>query len=406
MFKDKNVVLIVTGGIAAFKAVSLASMLSKEGAKVHTIMTKNAAEFVTPLTFKSITRQKVTIGMFDESDYIPHISLSELADIIVVAPATANIIAKAASGIADDMASTILVSSKAPKVIVPAMNTNMFENSITQDNMDKLKRYGFTVMEPDSGLMACGTSGKGRFPEVERIYGELVRVIEKAPGYYSGKRVLITLGGTMEDIDPVRYITNRSSGKTGFAFAAELVRRGAEVTIVAGNCSELELEHFRKRYGYCRLVPVRAAAEMKEAVEESYRECDILIMAAAVADYKPYYSEEKVKKSDGELAIALERTDDILKGLDKDEHKLHIGFAAETESLLENGKKKLSGKGLDLLVANSVKGEKAAIGGNSSEIFLLNRWDDEVDSFSYAEKGVNIPKILDRIEERAVGKKG
>jgi phosphopantothenoylcysteine decarboxylase/phosphopantothenate--cysteine ligase len=242
--KDKKIVLCVTGGIAAYKSVMLASFLKKKGADVFVVMTENAKKFVTPLTFKNITRNKVATEMFDETDFVPHISLADLADLVIVAPATANIIAKIACGIADDLVSTFLLSSTAPKVIIPAMNTNMYLNPVTVENISKLKKNGMLVMEPDAGLMACGTRGEGRFPEIERIYGFIMKHLPETNSVFSGKKVVIATGGTSEDIDPVRCITNRSSGKMGFSFAEEFISRGADVRIVAGNVSDLLLHNF------------------------------------------------------------------------------------------------------------------------------------------------------------------
>jgi phosphopantothenoylcysteine decarboxylase / phosphopantothenate---cysteine ligase len=396
-FKDKNIVLCVTGGIAAYKAVSLASLLKKEGALVHVVMTKNAMEFVTPLTFKTITKNKVTYNMFDNSDFVPHISLSTLADIVIVAPATANIIAKAANGIADDMVSTTLLSSTAPKIIVPAMNTNMYLNPITQENISRLKNAGYYIMEPDEGMMACGTKGDGRFPEIEKIYGFILFSLIKKKSLFHGKKVLITTGGTIEDIDPVRCITNRSSGKMGFSFAEEFLLRGAKVTIIKANVSETVLSVFQKKYPNVEILNVRSAENMKNAVLEKSPSNDVIFMAAAVADFSPEYNDLKIKKTD-ELTLKLFKTEDILSILPKNEQSIYIGFAAETNDLLKNAKEKLLKKSLDFLIANEVLGESSAIGSDDAEVFLLNKWNDTVTEFGYVSKKELAKPVLDKIE--------
>ena len=296
LLEGKHITICVTGGIAAYKAAALASFLKKKKAEVHIILTKNAARFVSAITFKSLTGNPVITKMFDSSSFIPHISIAQLSDLILVAPATANIIAKAANGIADDMVSTTLLSSTAPKIIVPAMNTAMYENPITQHNLKKLVNFGFDVMEPDSGEMACGTSGKGRFPEINRIYGKIIQTLSaKQVTPLSNKKILITAGGTIEDIDPVRYISNRSSGQTAFAFAEAFIATGAKVHIIAGHVSERALDNFTSKFGTNDITMIRSAADMKKAVDENFEECDMLFMCAAVADYKPNYSNHKIK---------------------------------------------------------------------------------------------------------------
>ncbi|MCG8568949.1 MAG: bifunctional phosphopantothenoylcysteine decarboxylase/phosphopantothenate--cysteine ligase CoaBC [Spirochaetes bacterium] len=399
MLKDKNIVLVVTGGIAAFKAISLASQLKKAEAQVYVVMTKNACRFITPLSFKSITRNKVTVEMFDESDYIPHISLTDLAELIIVAPATANIIAKAANGIADDMASTLLLSSEAPKLFVPAMNTRMYLNQITQRNIKNLTEAGARIMEPDYGLMSCGTTGPGRFPEVERIMGEVEILMSRQKSWFKGREILITLGGTIEDIDPVRFITNRSSGKMGLSLAEELIKVGAEVTLIVGNVDSAIFEKFSKKYIQCTIEKVRSAEQMYEVVKKQYSTCDVLFMAAAVADYKPDFQDDKVKKQEGEFHLPLKRTKDILKSLAKDKNKIHIGFAAESQNLEKYAKEKLMGKGLDFIVANQVKGEKAAIGTDQSELFLYHQYEEKPINISYGKKEDNAVTLIQEIEK-------
>lgn len=395
--EGKNIVLCITGGIAAYKAVSLASLLKKKGANIYAILTKNARRFITPLTLKTITGNKVTTTMFDESDFIPHISLSELADIVLVAPATANIIAKAANGLADDMISTMLLSSKAHKIIIPAMNTNMYLNPITQANMATLKEHGFKIMEPESGMMACGTSGPGRFPVIETIYDYIKTSLYGAKDDYQNKRVLITVGGTIEDIDPVRFITNRSSGRMGFAFAAEFIKRRAQVTLIVGNVSDQTFNDFSREYPAAQIIRVRSADDMKDEVLKRADDYNIYVMAAAVADYKPVYADHKIKKSDDDLSITLTRNTDILQALPKREDAVYIGFAAETQDLLENARKKLQKKALDFLIANKVKGDKSAIGSHKAEVYLINKYNEELTRIEYADKDIIAALVIDAI---------
>ncbi|HOV15147.1 MAG TPA: bifunctional phosphopantothenoylcysteine decarboxylase/phosphopantothenate--cysteine ligase CoaBC [Spirochaetota bacterium] len=400
MFKDKNIVLCVTGGIACYKAVNLASLLKKNGANVYVVMTKNATRFVTPLTFKNITKNKVVTKMFDDSDFVPHITLSDLADILIIAPATANIIAKVSFGIADDMVSTLLLSTKAPKFIIPAMNTNMYLNPIVQENLNRLKKFDFNVMEPDSGLLACGASGIGRFPDEEKILGFIIKSLPKKESFFYGKKILITLGGTIEDIDPVRCITNRSTGKMGFSFAKEFISRGGKVNIIAGNVSELELYKFTKRFGDQNIKFIRSALELKDSIDKQILDNDILFMASAVADYSPIYNANKIKKNNEKLTLDLNKTVDILKNLKKSENKLYIGFAAESENLIQNAKEKLVKKGLDYLIANEISGEKASIGNDKAEVFLINRFDSNTEKFEYSDKSEIAKKVLDAIEKK------
>ena len=397
--KNKNIILCITGSIAAYKAVFLASFLKKEGANVYAVLTKNALQFITPLTLKTITGNKVTIDMFDESDYIAHISLSKLADIVLVAPATANIMAKAATGIADDMVSTLLISAKAKKIIVPSMNINMYLNPMTQNNICILKKHGFEIMEPDKGKLACGAEGVGRFPEIEKIYDFLLHNIDEKEQFFKNKKILITTGGTIEDIDPVRFISNRSSGKMGLAFAEEFICRGGNVTIIAGNVSDLAMNNFKNKYSNVKIVFVRSAIEMKEAVLSLSNDFDIYLMAAAVADYTMEYNKQKIKKQGDSLALNLKKTDDILEFLPKRDNALYIGFAAETVNILKNARDKLNKKGLDLLIANQVNGDKSAIGGDRAEAYLLNKWDKKEYKFNYNEKQQIASSVVDKIIE-------
>ncbi|HNZ27118.1 MAG TPA: bifunctional phosphopantothenoylcysteine decarboxylase/phosphopantothenate--cysteine ligase CoaBC [Spirochaetota bacterium] len=399
MLNGKNLVLCVTGGISAYKSVYLASKLKKLGANVITVMSKNAVKFVSPLTFKSVTANKVTVEMFDESDFIPHIKLSDLADIVVVAPATANIIAKAACGIADDMISSLLLSVKSPILMVPAMNTNMYQNKIFQDNLDKIVEFGFHTITPAIGELACGTSGIGRFPEIDTVVGKIEKILYKKSPLFSGKKVVITLGGTIEDIDPVRYICNGSSGKMGLAFAEEFILRGAEVSIIAGNVDELALNKFRLKFPDIDGARVRSAKELKEALLKKETFCDVIFMCAAVADYKPAYSENKIKKTDEELNLKLFRTEDVVGGLNKSPNKLYIAFSAESENLIANAYHKLLSKKVDFIIANETVGEKKAIGGDNAEVVLLNRWNDNLFKVEYSDKRSVSIKTLDEIEK-------
>jgi len=374
IIKNKNIILCVTGGIAVYKAVNLASFLKKRAANVYTVMTKNATHFVNPLTFKTITRNKVTIKMFDKSDFIPHISLSELADLVIVAPATANIIAKAANGIVDDMVSTLLLSVKCPKIVVPAMNTEMFLNPITQDNLQRLKKYGFIIVEPEKGILACGSEGIGRFPEIEKIYGYIIKTLAFKNSYFTNKNVLITLGGTIEDIDPVRCITNRSSGKMGFSFAFEFIKRGANVTIIAANTKDSLIKEFEKTFPFVTIKRVRSAKEMYEEVLQYKDNMDIYVMCAAVSDYYVEYSDSKIKKEDNdELILKLKKNIDIIASLQKRRNAIYIGFAAESENLIENAKDKMAKKGMDFIIANKITGEKSAMGGDNAEVIVLDK---------------------------------
>lgn len=396
---NKNIVLCITGGIAAYKAASLASYLKKKGANVYAVMTKNSTKFITPLTIKTITRNKVTIDMFDESDFIPHISLSDLADIIIVAPATANIIAKVANGIADDMVSTILLSSNAKKIIIPAMNTNMYLNKITQENIKKIIENNYNVMDPEDGEMACGTVGPGRFPEIIKIYDYIIDKISKKNNGFNNKNILITIGGTIEDIDPVRYVSNRSSGKMGFSLAEKLYEFGANIKIIYGNVSDIVLNDFRLKYPNIKYKKIRNAENLKKAVLKEEKNFDIYIMAAAVADYTIDYNDNKIKKNNNDLTIKLKRTDDILKCLKKRDNAVYIGFAAESKNLLENAEKKLKEKQIDIIIANLIKGEKSAIGNNNAEVFILNRWNNNKIKIDYNDKKIISEKIIEKLSE-------
>ncbi len=371
MKDTKNILLIVTGSIAAYKAADLASMMKKAGFNVNVVMTQNACNFITPQTFESLTGNRCVTDMFDRNYEfkIGHISLAKLSDIVVVAPASANIIGKIACGIADDMASTTIMASKCPKLIVPAMNTAMYENPIVQDNLKKLDSYGYEIMEPAEGLLACGDTGKGKLPPVEDIFAKVNSMIGHEHDL-SGKRILITAGPTMEAIDPVRYITNHSTGKMGYSLAEAAVDRGADVTLVSGRTS------LKKPFGV-RIIDVVSASDMAEAVFSEAKDQDIFIFSAAVADFKPEkVSDSKIKKKDGEAPeILLTRTEDILDriGHDHRDDQYVCGFAMETEDLLANAAGKLEKKNADMICANSLNDEGAGFGTDTNRIVLIKK---------------------------------
>lgn len=367
---NKPCVLIgVTGGIAAYKICSLVSSLHKQDYEVHVLMTKEAQEFITPLTMQSLSGQKVILDMFT-TDYTPevhHISLAQKADAFVIAPATANVIAKVANGIADDMLTTTFLASKCEKLIVPAMNTAMLENPITQDNLKKCEQYGMHILESGSGYLACGTTGKGRMPEPDQIEDALKEVLH-TDKYLAGRKVLITAGPTCEAIDPVRYITNHSSGKMGYALARAARNAGAEVTLVAGKTALADIRGVH-------MVPVTSAKEMADAVLPRQKEMDIMILAAAVADYTPITTaEEKIHKADGGMNLELTRTTDILKtlGQNKRDGQILIGFSMETENLIPNSRRKLSSKNCDFIVANSLRQAGAGFAGDTNVVTVIS----------------------------------
>lgn len=369
MLKGKTVILGITGGIAAYKAAELTSLLIKQHCDVRVIMTKGALEFMTPLTFEALTGNPVHTDVFapENACTIPHISLSAKADAVIIAPATANVTAKLANGIADDMLTSTVLAAVCPKLIAPAMNTRMYENPVTQDNINKLQSYGWHVITPDSGRLACGDTGKGKLPSPERLLEEILLVTAKQKDM-TGLRVLVSAGATKEAIDPVRYITNHSTGKMGYALARSAAMRGAEVTLVTGS------DMLPDPAGI-NTVHIRSALEMFNEIKK-YSDADIIVKAAAVADYRPsVIAENKIKKSDSDAAIALERTDDILKylGENKKEGQLLCGFSMETENLTENSKKKLDKKNLDMICANSLKTEGAGFGTDTNVITLITK---------------------------------
>lgn len=395
ILKGKTVILGVSGGIAAYKSASLTSMLIKSGAKVHVIMTEHATNFIHPITFETLTRQKCLTDTFDRNFEfnVEHVELAKAADVIMIAPATANVIAKAAHGIADDMLTTTLLACKCPKIIVPAMNTRMYENPITQDNMSTLKKYGMEVVAPATGYLACGDTGAGKMPEPEILFEHIVRAIAY-PKDMEGKKVLVTAGPTQEKIDPVRYISNHSTGKMGYAIARQCMLRGAQVTLVSGKTN-------LKPPMFVEVVSVISAKDMYEAVIERSDRMDIIIKAAAVADYRPAnVSEEKMKKTGGELSIELERTQDILQhlGTHKKEGQFLCGFSMETQNMLENSRKKLEKKNLDMIAANNLKVEGAGFGTDTNIITLITKdMEKELEIMTKAEAA---DEILDEIMRR------
>lgn len=391
--KNKNIVLGVTGGIAAYKAVELVSRLKKGGAKTHVIMTEEAAQFVTPLTFREISGNPVAVSMWEKVSHwnVEHIALASLADVMVIAPATANIIGKIAGGIADDMLSTTIMATKAPVVIAPAMNSNMYENPIVQANIKKLKQLQYRFIEPASGMLACGVSGIGRLPEPEQIAGYLEGFFRSC-GVLKGKKILVTAAGTAEPIDPVRYIGNRSSGKMGYAVAAEAAARGASVTLVSGPSSLTAPAGIK-------VIQVETAAQMLEAVLKESGDADIIVKAAAVADYRAKaVSAHKIKKNEETLTLELEKNPDILLALGKrkKQGQFLVGFAAETQNLLAYAKAKLEKKNLDMIVANDVTAAGAGFNSDTNIVKLLSR-DGAVEELPVMAKTELAKVLLDKI---------
>ncbi len=400
MDRKVNIVVGVCGGIAAYKTVEVVSRLKKTGYNVHVIMTRNAQEFITPLTFQTISSNKVDTDMFERPDVwdVHHISLAQKADLVLVAPATANIIGKIATGIADDLLSTVIMATKSKVVFVPAMNTAMFENSIVQENISRLQKAGYCFIEPDIGLMACGTAGKGRFPEPKDIVEYIKSVLISNNKDFDGKRVLISAGPTREMIDPVRFLSNRSSGKMGYAIAQAAYYRGADVRLVTGPVAD----HISKQISSdINVINVTTATEMNTVMLSEYHNCDIVIMAAAVADYMPKcFSNMKIKKNEEELSFKLVRTPDIAKNLGeiKSYNKLHIGFAAETENLIENSLNKIGKKKLDFIVANDItqKGAGFEVDTNIIKIIKPNK---EIIEYPILSKKEAANAILDEVSK-------
>ena len=370
MLKGKTVLLGVTGGIAAYKAAALASALVKQHAAVEVVMTENATQFVTPLTFEQLTGRRTMVSTFDRnfSHHVEHIALAERTDLVIVAPATANVCAKLAHGLADDMLTTTILACRCPKLIAPAMNTNMYENPVTQDNLALLRRYGWEVIEPASGRLACGAVGKGKLPEPEEILQYILRQLA-FPHDLIGKKVLVTAGPTQEAIDPVRYLTNHSTGKMGYAIARMAMLRGADVTLVSGPTAIAPPP-------FVTVVPVVSAQDMFEAVAANAPESDFIFKAAAVADYTPAnYSDNKVKKSEGDMSIPLKRTRDILKYLGENRvpGQVICGFSMETQNMVESSREKLVKKNVDMICANNLKQSGAGFGVDTNVITIITR---------------------------------
>lgn len=397
MLKGKTVLLGVTGSIAAYKIASLASALKKLHADVHVLMTQNATNFINPITFESLTGNKCLVDTFDRNFQfqVEHVSIAKKADVVMIAPASANVIGKLAHGIADDMLTTTVMACKCKKYISPAMNTNMFENPIVQDNLKTLEHYGYEVIQPASGYLACGDTGAGKMPEPETLLAYIEKEIAREKDL-QGKKILVTAGPTQEAIDPVRYITNHSSGKMGYAIAKAAMLRGAEVTLVSGRTA-IEAPLF------VNVVPIVTAKDMFEAVTGISNEQDIIIKAAAVADYRPaVVSSEKVKKKEGQMSIELERTDDILKylGENKREGQFLCGFSMETQNMISNSRAKLEKKNLDMVAANNVKEAGAGFQEDTNVLTLITQKEETSLPLMSKEDAAN--KLLDKILELTI----
>ena len=368
--QGKTIVLGISGGIAAYKMPNVAHALAKRGADVHVLMTKNATEFIAPLVFETLTNRRCIVDTFDRNfQYdVAHVSLANAADLMLIAPATANVLAKLAHGLADDMLTTVTLAAHCPKLVAPAMNTHMLENPITQDNLKTLAQYGFTVIPSGSGLLACGDTGSGRLPDEQTLVDYVDRALF-APRDLAGKKVVVTAGATQEPMDPVRYITNHSTGKMGYAIARACMLRGADVTLLTAPTA-------LRPVPFVKTVPFTTAESLFEAVKAHAMDADALIMAAAVADYRPVnVADEKIKKKDGDLTLPLARTQDILAwvGVHKPEKLFVCGFSMETENLLENSAAKLQRKNMDMIVANNLKTPGAGFGVDTNVVTILTR---------------------------------
>lgn len=394
MLNKKNVVIGISGGIAVYKICDVVSRLKKLNANVDIIMTKSAAEFVTPLTFQSLSQNYVTIDMFEQpkSWDIEHIALAQKADVFLIAPATANIIGKIANGIADDMLSTTVMATKAKTLVAPAMNTNMYENTILQENISKLKKLGYKFIDPEEGRLACGDIGKGKLASPEKIVEEIVNVLTIKKDL-KDKKILVTAGPTIESIDPVRYITNRSSGKMGYSIALEAVERGADVTLVSGP-TNIQIPPGLKNF-----LQVESAQDMYNAVMDNVDKNDIIIGSAAVADYRPKNkSIKKIKKKDDDLSIELDRNHDILKEVGKiKQNKILVGFAAETNDLIENAIEKIKKKNLDFIVANDLTLDGAGFGVDTNIVKIVDK-SGSIDNYPKMGKDEIANIILDKIK--------
>ncbi len=401
MLKNKTVVLGVTGSIAAYKIANLASMLVKQHADVNVIMTRNATNFINPITFETLTGNKCLVDTFDRNFEfnVEHVSLAKRADVFLIAPASANIIGKMANGIADDMLSTTVLAAKCPKLVSPAMNTNMYENQIVQDNIKKLQEYGFEIIDPASGYLACGDTGAGKMPEPKVLFDYIMKAIAFEKDL-AGKKVLVTAGATQEKIDPVRFITNHSTGKMGRAIAENAMLRGADVTLINASVS-VEPPRFVK------VVNVKSAAQMADAVKTIADEQDVIIKTAAVADFRPANPvDEKIKKKDKDSSsvIELERTEDILSylGQNKKPGQVLCGFSMETENMLENSRSKLARKNADMIVANNLKVAGAGFGTDTNVVTLITA--DECEELEIMGKDLVAEKIIDKIIKLAAQK--
>ena len=396
MLKGKTVVIGVSGGIAVYKACDVVSRLKKLNANVHVIMTKSATEFVTPLTFQSLSQNYVVSDMFEEPKTwdVEHISLAKKADVFLIAPATANVIGKVANGIADDMLTTTVMATTGKVLIAPAMNTNMYENKIVQNNISKLKDFGYKFIEPASGRLACGDVGIGKLADVNTIVERVLEELEEKEQDLLGKKVLISAGPTIAPIDPVRYITNRSTGKMGYAIAQEARERGAEVVLVSGPTNLNPPKDVK-------IINIKTNEEMKNEILQYFEWADIVIKSAAVADYKPKeYSEEKIKKGDGDLNLCLTRDNDILKSLGEIKtHQILVGFAAESNNVLENANKKLKNKNLDFIVANDITSSDTGFGSEDNKVVILSKNDEKLELEKMSKKEV-ASNIFDMILEK------
>ena len=395
MLKDKTVVIGVSGGIAVYKTLDVVSRLRKLGVNVNVIMTKSATEFVTPLSFQSLSQNYVVCDMFEDPKTwdVEHISLAKRADVFLIAPATANVIGKIANGIADDMLTTTVMATKAKVLIAPAMNTNMYENPILQRNINTLKELGYNFVEPDSGRLACGDTGKGKLASPETIVDEVVKLLSKGQDL-KGKSIIVTAGPTVESIDPMRYITNRSTGKMGYSIAKEAIERGADVTLITGPTNLTPPQNLKK------LVKIESAKDMYEAVLANLDENDVVIKSAAVADYKPKnYSNKKIKKSDDDLVIELDRNKDIAQEIGKiKNNKILVGFAAETNDLIENASLKIKKKNLDFIVANDLTKEGAGFGVDTNIVKIIDK-EGNITEYPKMKKEEVANIILDKIKE-------
>ena len=395
MLKDKTVVIGVSGGIAVYKTLDVVSRLRKLGVNVNVIMTKSATEFVTPLSFQSLSQNYVVCDMFEDPKTwdVEHISLAKRADVFLIAPATANVIGKIANGIADDMLTTTVMATKAKVLIAPAMNTNMYENPILQRNINTLKELGYNFVEPESGRLACGDTGKGKLASPETIVDEVVKLLSKGQDL-KGKSIIVTAGPTVESIDPMRYITNRSTGKMGYSIAKEAIERGADVTLITGPTNLTPPQNLKK------IVKRESAKDMYEAVLANLDENDVVIKSAAVADYKPKnYSNKKIKKSDDDLVIELDRNKDIAQEIGKiKNNKILVGFAAETNDLIENASLKIKKKNLDFIVANDLTKEGAGFGVDTNIVKIIDK-EGNITEYPKMKKEEVANIILDKIKE-------